>query len=90
MTDFVECAVVTAGSNGAWVAQRGKSSSHIPAVHPISFVDTIGAGDSFEGTFLAAYYSGATPVEAARKAAAFATQVIALPGATMPERPRRK
>ncbi|MBR4125123.1 MAG: hypothetical protein IKR13_02875 [Victivallales bacterium] len=89
LTQFAECAIVTAGGEGAWVARRGEAPCHIPAVQPLSFVDTIGAGDSFEGSFLASYYSGATPVEAARHAAAFAAQVIALPGATMPEKGKK-
>ncbi|MBQ4479776.1 MAG: adenosine kinase [Victivallales bacterium] len=83
---FAACAVVTAGADGAWIAAGDMDAIHVPAVPPAVLVDTIGAGDSFEGAFLAAYYSGATPAEAARQAAGFAAQVIALPGATMPKR----
>lgn len=86
LTAFAHCAIVTAGADGAWIAQSEKAPAHIPAVPPTTLVDTIGAGDSFEGSFLAAYYSGASPEEAARHAADFAAQVIALPGATMPRR----
>ncbi len=86
LTAFAHCAIVTAGADGAWVAQPGHPARHIPATPPTTLVDTIGAGDSFEGSFLAAYYSGASPEEAAHHAADFAAQVIALPGATMPRR----
>ncbi|MBR6471771.1 MAG: adenosine kinase [Victivallales bacterium] len=84
---LADCAVVTDGARGAWVATCDMNATHIPAVRPKALVDTIGAGDSFQGAFLAARYSGAAPDEAARHAADFAAQVIALPGATMPTRP---
>ncbi|MBO4620749.1 MAG: adenosine kinase [Victivallales bacterium] len=79
-----DCAVVTCGAQGVWIAISGNSPFQVPAVKPTALVDTIGAGDSFEGAFLASFYSGATPFEAAQCAAAFAAQVIALPGATLP------
>ena len=85
---FAACAVVTAGADGAWIAS-GMDAIHVPAAQPDVLVDTIGAGDSFEGAFLAAFYSGAPPAEAARHAADFAARVIALPGATMPNKGER-
>ena len=84
LAEFAECAVVTANADGAWVAVRNTPPMHIPAVPPPRIVDTVGAGDSFQGTFLASYYSGSPPDEAARRASSFASRVIALPGATMP------
>ena len=86
---IADCAMVTCGAHGVWVATSGNLPIQVPAVKPTALVDTIGAGDSFEGAFLASFYSGATPFEAAQRAAAFASQVIALPGATLPNRGER-
>ena len=47
-------------------------------------VDTSGAGDSFNGAYLAARLLGAAPVEAARAGLALAAKVVGFPGAVIP------
>jgi sugar/nucleoside kinase (ribokinase family) len=54
--------VVKCGSRGA-VVQQNHERTWIPAV-PVTPVDTIGAGDSFDAGFLHACLRGATPEEA--------------------------
>jgi 2-dehydro-3-deoxygluconokinase len=49
-----------------------------------SVVDTSGAGDSFNGAYLAARLKGADPVAAARAGLALAAWVVAQPGAIIP------
>ena len=56
----------------------------MPAVHVPSPVDTTGAGDSFNGAYLAARLAGVAPVEAARKAHAVAAAVVQVRGALAP------
>lgn len=50
----------------------------------VQVVDTSGAGDSFNGAYLAARLTGATPQEAAKAGLAMAAKVVAQPGAIIP------
>ena len=50
----------------------------------MTVVDTSGAGDSFNGAYLAARLKGRTPSEAAREGLALAAKVVAQPGAIIP------
>ncbi len=50
-------------------------------------VDTTGAGDSFDGTFLAAWSAGQGATEALRRAHEMAARVVAVPGAILPDEP---
>ena len=56
----------------------------MPAVHVPSPVDTTGAGDSFNGAYLAARLAGIAPAEAARKAHHVAAAVVQVRGALAP------
>jgi 2-dehydro-3-deoxygluconokinase len=47
----------------------------------VTVVDTSGAGDSFNGAYLAARLRGAAPLEAAKQGLALAAKVVAQPGA---------
>jgi 2-dehydro-3-deoxygluconokinase len=47
-------------------------------------VDTSGAGDSFNGAYLAARLRGLTPVDAAKEGLMLASRVVSLPGAIIP------
>jgi 2-dehydro-3-deoxygluconokinase len=50
----------------------------------VTVVDTSGAGDSFNGAYLGARLTGATPPDAARAGLAMAAKVVAQPGAVIP------
>jgi 2-dehydro-3-deoxygluconokinase len=50
----------------------------------VKVVDTSGAGDSFNGAYLAARLHGQNPVEAAKAGLAMAAKVVAQPGAIIP------
>ena len=69
-----EPAFVASRESQGWVAPRPGAKS----------VDPTGAGDSFNGAYLAARSEGATPLEAAEKAHALAAIVIGHKGALVP------
>ncbi|HEY1156921.1 MAG TPA: PfkB family carbohydrate kinase, partial [Arthrobacter sp.] len=56
--------VATAGSDGAWVLERGGEPVHVPAT-PATIVSTLGAGDVYHGALLAAVAAGLPLVQAA-------------------------
>jgi 2-dehydro-3-deoxygluconokinase len=70
---------LTCGAEGAWLRAEGLEA-HLPAP-PTTVVDTSGAGDSFNGAYLAARLHGAGPREAAAAGLALAARVVAFPGA---------
>lgn len=75
--------LVKNGELPATVRHGGKSQT-VDAVHVPSPVDTTGAGDSFNGSYLAARLAGLPPLEAARKAHAVAAAVVQVRGALAP------
>jgi 2-dehydro-3-deoxygluconokinase len=75
--------VVKNGAEPALVATR--DSKHWVAPQPgAKSVDPTGAGDSFNGAYLAARLEGASPTDAAAKAHALAAMVIGHKGALVP------
>ncbi|MHC6593212.1 carbohydrate kinase family protein [Arthrobacter sp. C152] len=62
--DGATAVVATAGSEGAWVLERGGEPVHVPAT-PAEIVSTLGAGDVYHGALLAAVAAGLPLVEAA-------------------------
>lgn len=66
LVGVVPVVAVKCGGDGALV-QIGRERIAVPGVN-VTPVDTIGAGDSFNSGFLAAWVAGATPVEAAAAA----------------------
>ncbi len=75
--------VVKNGEQAARVFSDGEVET-VPAVHVAAPVDTTGAGDSFNGSYLAARLAGLAPAEAARKAHAVAAAVVQVRGALAP------
>ncbi|MBL8579577.1 MAG: sugar kinase [Mesorhizobium sp.] len=76
-------AVVKNGDLPAYICHAA-SSEVLPAVYVEKPVDTTGAGDSFNGSYLAARLAGLPPVEAAKKAHAVAAAVVQVRGALAP------
>ena len=75
--------VVKNGELAATVRCQGKAET-IAAVHVAAPVDTTGAGDSFNGSYLAARLEGLSPTEATGKAHAVAAAVVQVRGALAP------
>ena len=78
----VEEIVVKNGSEPAWAVWKLETNA-IPAIN-VTPVDTTGAGDSFNGAYLAARLLGAAPFEAAVKAHRVAAAVVQVRGALAP------
>ena len=72
--------VVKNGEDAALVVGDGGTAA-VPAVTVASPVDTTGAGDSFNGGYLAARLAGHAPAEAARRAHRVASAVVQVRGA---------
>ncbi len=64
LDDGASAVVATAGSDGAWVLERGSDPVHVPAT-PATIVSTLGAGDVYHGALLAAVAAGLPLVQAA-------------------------
>jgi 2-dehydro-3-deoxygluconokinase len=75
--------VVKNGEETALIAHYGGRQGS-PAVNVATPVDTTGAGDSFNGAYLAARLAGDTPAEAAVRAHRVAAAVIQVRGALAP------
>ena len=75
--------VVKNGAEPAYVASR-ESSGWVAPQPGAKSVDPTGAGDSFNGAYLAARAQGASPLEAAAAAHATAAIVIGHRGALVP------
>ena len=75
--------VVKNGEFPASICHEGKVET-MAAVHVATPVDTTGAGDSFNGSYLAARLAGLPPVEATRRAHAVAAAVVQVRGALAP------
>jgi 2-dehydro-3-deoxygluconokinase len=76
--------IVVKNGEAPALVRSGDTTVEIAAVHIPSPVDTTGAGDSFNGAYLAARLAGIAPAEAARKAHAVAAAVVQVRGALAP------
>jgi len=75
--------VVKNGEDAALIAVNG-AFQPVPAVHVATPVDTTGAGDSFNGGYLAARLAGHSPADAALRAHRVAAAVVQVRGALAP------
>jgi 2-dehydro-3-deoxygluconokinase len=75
--------VVKNGEQPALITVNGASQT-VDAVHVAAPVDTTGAGDSFNGGYLAARLAGHAPADAARRAHKVAAAVVQVRGALAP------
>ncbi|ESZ04905.1 2-dehydro-3-deoxygluconokinase [Mesorhizobium sp. L48C026A00] len=75
--------VVKNGEEPALIAADG-TLQPVPAVHVAAPVDTTGAGDSFNGAYLAARLAGDAPTEAVLRAHRVAAAVVQVRGALAP------
>ncbi|MEV8366124.1 carbohydrate kinase family protein [Streptomyces niveus] len=75
--------VVTLGADGALVAADGAVTARVPAARARA-VDSTGAGDAFNGAFLAALLAGADPVTAAAAGCRAGALAVARPGGRPP------
>lgn len=79
--------VLKRGSEGAYVSDAAGHRGLIPAF-PVQAIDTVGAGDCFNGAFAVALLEGRDPLDAARFASAAAAISVTRKGAqaSMPAR----
>ncbi|UVK47653.1 sugar kinase [Mesorhizobium sp. AR07] len=75
--------VVKNGEQPALIAENG-TSHDVPAIHVAEPVDTTGAGDSFNGAYLAARLAGHAPADAVLRAHRVAAAVVQVRGALAP------
>lgn len=75
--------VIKNGELAALVCHDGASQA-VPAIHVANPIDTTGAGDSFNGSYLAARLAGFQPHEATTRAHAVAAAVVQVRGALAP------
>jgi 2-dehydro-3-deoxygluconokinase len=80
---YVGEVVVKNGEQPALIAEHGTEQT-VAAVHVATPVDTTGAGDSFNGGYLAARLAGHAPTDAARRAHKVAAAVVQVRGALAP------
>jgi 2-dehydro-3-deoxygluconokinase len=73
---------LTCDVNGCRLSGRNQAMALPTRVVPV--VDTSGAGDSFNGAYLAARLRGLTPAEAATDGLMLSSRVVSLPGAIIP------
>lgn len=78
--------ILTCGANGSYVFSEGRIS--FVETPKVTVADTVGAGDSFTGSFIAAILKGLTVPEAHRRAVEVSAYVCTQNGAmpTLPER----
>jgi 2-dehydro-3-deoxygluconokinase len=70
---------LTLGASGAILRVDGRTETLPP--EPVRAIDTAGAGDSFNGAYLAARLTGVGPKDAARAGLQLAARVVQTPGA---------
>ena len=75
LKNYAKAFVITQGDKGA-LLYDGKQFYHVPA-HPVKVLDTVGAGDTFAGTFLYGITQGYDYLTAGKLANLAASKVVA-------------
>jgi 2-dehydro-3-deoxygluconokinase len=75
---------LTLGADGCLIAD-GDVHARLPAPHVASITDTSGAGDAFNGAYLATRLRGGSAADAARSGLAVGSRVVAHAGAVVPK-----
>ncbi|SDB88686.1 ribokinase [Acinetobacter boissieri] len=75
----IKTVVITLGSRGVWLSENNQGS--LISGFKVNAIDTIAAGDTFNGAFITALLENQTPVEAARFANAAAAIAVTRQGA---------
>ncbi|HWY96458.1 MAG TPA: sugar kinase [Steroidobacteraceae bacterium] len=75
---------LTLGADGCLIADGGVRA-RLPAPHVASITDTSGAGDAFNGAYLATRLRGGSAADAARSGLAVGSRVVAHAGAVVPK-----
>ena len=78
-----EQVIVKNGTEPTLVASHSARQSYA-VEHPVTPIDTTGAGDSFNGGFLSAFVQGSAPEDAVRRGQAVAARVVVQRGALVP------
>jgi 2-dehydro-3-deoxygluconokinase len=74
---------LTLGADGCLVSD-GEVRTRLPAPRAVSIADTSGAGDAFNGAYLAARLGRASVVQSAESGLALGSRVVAHMGAVVP------
>ncbi len=69
--------ILKRGADGVWWLAPSSDTPQIVAPHEIKAVNTVGAGDTFNGALLAAWLRGLKPLAAIREANRVAAKVVA-------------
>jgi 2-dehydro-3-deoxygluconokinase len=83
------CVVVKAGEQGCFVQEGDQLLTHFPA-YQVPVIDTSGAGDAFNGGYLAARLKGRSSAEAIAQGQALARWVIGQKGAVPHVEPQER
>ncbi|SPF80952.1 sugar kinase [Pseudoprimorskyibacter insulae] len=76
--------VMVKNGGGAMCVLSQGQVTHVPAMGAVTPVDTTGAGDSFNGGYLAARLQGISPIDAVRAGHETARRVVMHPGGLVP------
>lgn len=74
--------IVKNGAESAFLFANGES--HEVSTKPVTAIDATGAGDSFNGAYLASRFQEQTPLQSVQNAHVTASQVVAHAGALLP------
>ncbi|TDB60767.1 ribokinase [Photorhabdus khanii] len=76
----IETVIITLGSRGVWLSEKGQKGEIVPGFK-VNVVDTIAAGDTFNGAFVTALLEGKAMLSAVRFAHSAAAIAVTRQGA---------